>query len=63
VSNPFSSALSPFTVVITLFVLAFILVAGFLVWYALRRNDEVRAKFGHGKTIFEIETKKRSSPP
>ena len=62
-SNPLSSVLSPFTVVIILFALAFILVAGFLIWYALRRNDEVRAKFGHGKTTFEIETKKRSSPP
>jgi predicted membrane metal-binding protein len=63
VSHLLSSALSPFTLVIALFVLSFILIAGFLVWYALRRNDEVRAKFGHGKTTFEIETKKRSSPP
>lgn len=62
-SHLLSSALSPFTLVIALFVLSFILIAGFLVWYALRRNDEVRAKFGHGKTTFEIETKKRSSPP
>ena len=62
-SNHLSSAFSPLTVVIVLFAFAFILVAGFLVWYALRRNDEVRAKFGHGKTIFEIETKKKSGPP
>jgi hypothetical protein len=63
VSNLSIGALSPFTTAVILFAFAFILIAGFLVWYALRWNDEVRAKFGHGKTIFEIETKKRRDPP
>jgi hypothetical protein len=63
VSNLLRNALSPFTIVLILFASAFILIAGFLVWYALRRNDEVRAKFGHGKTIFEIETKKHRDAP
>jgi hypothetical protein len=31
-----------------------------LIGYALRRNDEVRARLSHGKTIFELETKRRS---
>ena len=56
VSNP----LSPWPLAVLLFASLFLLIAGFLVWYALRRNDEVRAKFGHGKTIFELETKKRA---
>lgn len=46
-----------------LFAFFFTLIAGFLVWYALRHNEEVRAKFGHGKTIFELETKKRRDAP
>jgi hypothetical protein len=41
----------------------FLVVAGFLTWYALQRNDEVRAKFGHGKTMFELQTKKRRDTP
>jgi hypothetical protein len=53
------STLAPFSLAVLLFAFVFLFVAGFLIWYALRRNDEVRAKFGHGKTIFELETKKR----
>lgn len=45
------------------FAFFFKLVDRILVWYALRRNDEVHAKFAHGKTIFEIETKKRRDAP
>ncbi len=62
-SYQLSNVLSPFTAVLVLFVLTFILVAGFLVWYALRHSDEVRAKFGRGKMIFEIEAKKRRDAP
>jgi hypothetical protein len=56
-------ALSPLPFAVLFFALIFLFVAGFLTWYALRRNDEVRAKFGHGKTIFELETKKRRDVP
>jgi hypothetical protein len=48
---------------IAFLLLAFLLIAGFLIWYAIRNNDQVRAKFGHGKTIFELETKKRHDAP
>jgi len=48
---------------VLLLALVFTVIAGFLVWYALQRNDEVRARFGHGKTIFELETKKRRGGP
>jgi hypothetical protein len=58
-----TSSLAPFSLALLLFAFVFVLIAGFLVWYALRRNDEVRAKFGHGKTIFELETKKHSDAP
>lgn len=58
-----TNSLSPLPFAILLFALIFIIIAGFLVLYALRRNDEVRAKFGHGKTIFELETKKRRDAP
>jgi hypothetical protein len=63
VLNFFPNALSPFTASVIFFASIVILVAGFLIWYALRRNDEVEAKFGHGKTIFEIRTKKRRDAP
>jgi flagellin-like protein len=63
VSTLFSNAVSPITAAVILLAFVFILITGFLVWYALRRNDEVRAKFGHGKTIFEIETKKHRDAP
>ena len=62
-SNFLNNALSPLTAALIIFALIFIPVAGFLIWYALRHSDEVRAKFGHGKTIFEIETKKRRDAP
>ena len=58
-----SNALSPITLAVLAFALLFFLIAAFLVWYALRNNEEVRAKFGHGKTIFELETKKRRDAP
>jgi hypothetical protein len=62
VSSFVSGAFSPFPFVLLLFAF-FLIIAGLLVFYALRRNDEVRAKFGHGKTIFELETKKRRNAP
>ena len=37
----------------------FLAVAGLLVWYALYRKGDVRAEFGHGKTIFKLEAKDR----
>ena len=55
-----TSILGPFSLAVLLFASIFLIIAGFLIWYALRGNDEVRAKFGHGKTIFELETKKHS---
>ena len=62
--NFVTEALSPLPLaVLALALLLFFAIAGFLVWYALRRNDEVRAKFAHGKTIFELETRKRRDPP
>ena len=56
-------ALSPVTFAVLLFATIFTFIAGFLVWYALRHNEEVRAKFGRGKTFFELETKKRRDVP
>lgn len=58
-----SSSFASFSLAVLLLALVFTVIAGFLVWYALQRNDEVRARFGHGKTIFELETKKRRGGP
>ena len=36
-----------------------IVVVGALIGYALYRKGDVRAEFGHGKTIFKLEAKDR----
>lgn len=56
-----TSIVAPLAILLSAFL--FLIVAGFLVWYALQRNDEVRARFGRGKTFFELETKKRRDAP
>ena len=53
----------PFAILVFVFALICIAIAGFLIWYALRHSDEVRAKFGRGKMLFEIEAKKRRDAP
>jgi hypothetical protein len=51
-------ALSPANVIVFLGVL--LLVAGGLVWYALRTKGDVRAVFSHGRTVFKLEAKERN---
>jgi FtsH-binding integral membrane protein len=38
-----------------------LLVAGGLVWYALRTKGDVRAEVSHGRTVFKLEAKERKS--
>jgi hypothetical protein len=60
VFNFVSSSLTTWPLAVFLSAVVFALIAASLVWYALQQNnDELRAKFGHGKTIFELEIKKR----
>lgn len=35
----------------------FVLIAGFLVFCALRSKGDVRAQFSHGSTMFKLEAK------
>ena len=40
----------------------FVLVAAWLVYYALRNKRDVSAELSHGRTSFKLEAKGRSSP-
>lgn len=44
-----------------IFSVAFLLVIGALVFYALRSKGYVRAEFSHGKTTLRLEAKDRPS--
>ena len=44
-----------------LFFAGFILVAGWLVWYALYKKGDVRAEFSHGRTTLKLEARERDS--
>jgi hypothetical protein len=50
-------SIAPGNVVVFLAVL--FLVAGGLVWYALRTKGDVRAEVSHGRTLFKLEAKER----
>ena len=58
-----TNALSPLSFAVVALAFIFIVIAGFLVWYAVRRNDEVRTIFVHRKTIFALETKRHRHVP
>jgi len=45
---------------VIVFLAVFLLVAGGLVWYALRTKGDVRAVFSHGRTVFKLEVKERN---
>ena len=53
------SALSMFPINLALLVIAPLLVAGGLVFYALYKKGDVRAEVSHGRTVFKLEAKDR----
>jgi hypothetical protein len=58
----FPKLLSPLPFAVLFLTFSFLIIAGFLVWYALRHKDFVRAKFARGKTTFELEAGKNKQP-
>jgi len=40
---------------------AIVVMAGLLVFYALRSKGDVRAQFSHGSTMFKLEAKGRTT--
>ena len=51
-----SVSLAPLTFAAALLA-ACVLVAGALIYYALRKKGDVRAEFSHGSTMFKLEAK------
>lgn len=46
-------------VVMAVLGLAFVIVVGVLIFYALRNKGDVRAEFSHGSTMFRLEAMER----
>jgi hypothetical protein len=52
--------IAPLSLAVLLFPVVCVVLFGFLIWYALRHKDFVRAKFARGKTSFELEAGKNA---